>query len=72
MASFSIRVIPKSKTRSVSRRGDALVVRVQNAPEKGKANNEAIKALAEYLGVASSRLTLVSGKGSRLKRVRFD
>ena len=46
-----------------------LSVGVGAAPEGGKANAEALKAVASWLGVAPSRLRLISGATSRSKRV---
>lgn len=40
----------------------ALRVEVTTAPEKGKANKAVIGLVAEFLGVAPSRITLVSGE----------
>ena len=47
-----------------------LTVGVGAAPEGGKATAEAIEAVAEWLGLAPSRLELVSGRASRSKRLR--
>lgn len=42
-------------------------VAVKEAPDKGKANEAVIKALAKFLGVAPSRLAIASGHTSRQK-----
>ena len=44
-----------------------LVIRVAAVPEKGRATEEARRALAEALGVAPSAVTLRSGAGARRK-----
>ena len=44
-----------------------LVIRVAAVPEKGRATEEARRALAEALGVATSAVTLRSGAGARRK-----
>lgn len=42
-------------------------VHVGEHPEKGKANEAAIKALSKYLGIAPSRIILLRGEKSRNK-----
>lgn len=47
-----------------------LTVGVGSAPEGGKATAEAARTVARWLGIAPSRLDLVSGAASRSKRFR--
>ena len=47
-------------------------VKVAAAPEKGRANKALCAFLAEHFGVPQSRVTIVRGKTSHLKRVRID
>jgi uncharacterized protein (TIGR00251 family) len=69
---FDVKVIPKSPRPGVdSIRNGALLVRVSAAPEKGKANLELEKTLAEALGIALAQVSVVSGQSSRAKRVRI-
>jgi hypothetical protein len=49
--------------------GTHFEVWVREAPEKGRANDAVLEALAGFLGVPRSRLALRSGRGSRTKRV---
>ena len=49
-----------------------LRIRVQAVPEKGKANKHLLQYLADQLEIAPSRLTIVSGKTSRIKRIRIE
>jgi len=42
-------------------------VRVRSSPERGRANEEAIKLLARYFGVKPSKVHLISGVTSRNK-----
>ena len=52
----------KARKVGVTREGDThFIVAVKEAPEKGKANLAIIKALADFLGIAQSRIALVSG-----------
>lgn len=69
-AVLRVRVRPRSRRRGVlGVTGGELVVGVGSAAEKGRANAEALRELARWLGVSPSRLTLVSGATSRSKRV---
>lgn len=47
-------------------------VAVKEAPDKGKANEAVIKALAKFLGVAPSHLTIASGHTSRQKVIEIN
>jgi hypothetical protein len=47
-------------------------VKVAAAPEKGKANRALCAFLAEKLGVAKSKVHIVAGETSQLKRIRVD
>jgi uncharacterized protein (TIGR00251 family) len=58
-----------SKNQIVGLHGGALKVKIKAVPEDGKANSELIAFLAKTLGVAKSRLELVSGQTSRAKAV---
>ncbi len=48
-------------------RGDELVVSVRAAAEKGRANEEIIRVVAESLGVPRASVTLKSGAASARK-----
>jgi uncharacterized protein YggU (UPF0235/DUF167 family) len=50
----------------------ALAARVRAVPEKGAANEALLDLIAKRCGVARSRVSLVSGHGSRLKSVRVE
>ena len=49
-----------------------LQARVRAVPEDGRANASLLRLLAEACGVATSKVSLVSGAGSRLKSVRIE
>jgi uncharacterized protein YggU (UPF0235/DUF167 family) len=49
-----------------------LIAKVRAVPEKGAANAALERLLAERLGVARSRVSVVSGATSRLKTVRVS
>ncbi len=69
----AIRVKPgASRTRVGGRRGDRLVVAVQERAVDGAATEAALVALAGALGVRRRHVTLVSGTTSRDKVVDVD
>ena len=66
-----VHVQPRAGATAVSgRHGDALRIRVQAPPVDGRATAAARDALAAALDVAPSRVELVSGERSRIKRFR--
>ena len=69
----SVRVIPRAGRSGVaSRRGDALLVRLNAPPVDGAANEELITVIAKALGVPKRAVTIVSGDRSRQKRVQVS
>lgn len=67
-----VRVTPKSSKDMVegleaTAQGPALKVRVRAVPDKGAANVAVAETVAEWLGVAKSGVTLVSGSTARVK-----
>lgn len=70
-AVLSLHIQPAAKKTEVAGlHGDALKIRLAAPPVDGKANDRLIAFLAERLGIAKSRLTLVAGVAARAKRVR--
>jgi uncharacterized protein len=68
MATVTVRVIPRSgRTEVVRGPSDEIVVRVRAAPERGRATAEAAAALASFLGVPKTAVTLRTGPRSRVK-----
>lgn len=51
--------------------GEALKIRVAAPARDGRANRELCRFLAVSFGVAPAAVTLLSGEGSRTKRVRI-
>jgi len=67
-SAFTVVVVPKAKRNEiVGRYGEAVKIRISAPPEKGKANEELLKFLAEKLGVKEDRLEIVAGASSRNK-----
>lgn len=51
---------------------DRIKIRINAPPEKGKANKELIKFIAEILLVPKSRITIISGKTSNYKEIKIN
>ncbi|OGZ37560.1 MAG: hypothetical protein A3A94_03285 [Candidatus Portnoybacteria bacterium RIFCSPLOWO2_01_FULL_43_11] len=63
---------PGSREESVRKIDDAhFAVAVKEPPIEGRANKAIIKALADFLNVAPSRLSMISGQTSRQKIIEF-
>lgn len=70
---FLVRAKPKAGRDAVlGIQGDALVVAVAAPPEDGKANAAVERTVAEWLGLARSRVNVVSGTASRTKKLRVE
>lgn len=68
----TVRVKPRSsKSRVLGERGDAVEVAVSAAPVDGEANAELVRTLAEFFGLARSRVQIASGKTGKNKVVRL-
>ncbi|MFH1753612.1 MAG: DUF167 domain-containing protein [Candidatus Omnitrophota bacterium] len=67
-----IKVITRSKKRSVEPFADGLKVRLAAAPVGGKANRALIEILAEYYGVRKSAVRIAKGALSKEKTVVVD
>lgn len=72
MASITVRVVPRSGRMKVEVGPDGIVVRVRSAPERGRATDEAARALADALDVAPGRVRLRTGARSRTKTFDVD
>ena len=74
MRELRVKVIPKSsKTELAGCLPDGTwKIKVAAAPEKGKANRELCEFLAEHLGIAKSKVHIIAGETSQLKRIRVD
>ena len=70
-ARLDVRVTPNARANLASRDGTALRISVTAPPDAGRANEAVTALLAHALGVAPSRLTLISGATSRDKAFRL-
>ncbi len=70
---FTVRVQPGSRQAGVEKLDSGeFRVRVVSPPEKGEANREMLRRLAEHFGVPASRVRIVRGEKSPLKLVAVD
>lgn len=68
---FAVRVQPRASMSAVAGEIDGAVrVRIAAPPVDGEANRELVRFLAKRLGVARSRVAIVSGATSKTKVVR--
>ncbi|MBI4085439.1 MAG: DUF167 domain-containing protein [Candidatus Liptonbacteria bacterium] len=51
--------------------GDKIIVGVVSAPERGKANAEIIREIAEHFGVQKAAVRIISGVSSRKKVIEM-
>ena len=68
---INIRVIPRSKSPSLQKKGDLYYVRVKSSPIEGRANQEAILCLSDYFEVPKSHIKILQGKSARTKVVEI-
>lgn len=64
---IALRVTPRASANRITRDETGLRVYVTTAPEGGKATRAVQKLLAKAIGIAPSRLSLVSGATARDK-----
>ncbi|MEZ3159839.1 DUF167 domain-containing protein [Microbacterium sp. BWT-B31] len=70
---YTVRVKPgSSKGPLVESSADGLTVYVRERAVDGAANQGVVRALAAHFGVAPRDVAIISGHGSRVKRVEVD
>ena len=69
---LALSVKPGSKQPGIENTADGFVLRVRARALEGAANEACIEALADYLDVAPSHITLVRGAQSRHKLFEVD
>ena len=73
MADVELVVVPRASADRVGPYADGVLrVRVVRPPADGEANRSVLRLVADALGVAPSRLSLIAGARGRRKRVRVD
>lgn len=71
-AVFAAHVTPRARRNALTALEGVIKAEVTAPPEDGKANAAVAALLAQALGVAKSRLTLIKGATSRDKAFRLD
>lgn len=72
-ARLAVRVAPGARrTEIVGRYGDGWKVAVAAAPERGRANADVVRLIAQALGVPAARVTLVKGRAARDKVIEIE
>ena len=70
---IQVRLLPRSsKNQVVCKEDDVYKIRVTSPPVNGKANAALIELLAEKLGKPKKDIEIISGKSSRIKRIRIQ
>lgn len=72
-ARITVRLTPRGGRNAIDGwDGETLRVRVASAPVDGKANDALMRLLAKALGLAPSRVNLISGAQARVKTIEVD
>ncbi len=69
---LALRVTPGSRVEGIAVENGTVQVKVRARPQDGAANDAVLALLAQALGTAPSRLTLLRGATSREKLVQLD
>lgn len=69
---LAVRATPGARTEALAIEGGRLLAKVRVKPQDGAANDAVLKLLAQALGLAPSRLTLLRGASSREKLFQVD
>lgn len=68
-----VKVIPNSSKNVLEKIHDGIwKIRIRAPADKGKANDELIRFLAESLQISKSRIRIISGHTNRLKRIEIE
>lgn len=71
-AFLNVRVKPRAvRSRLLGPHGDGVKVAVRAVPERGRANVELLRVLADALGMPAAALTIVGGEHAQDKRLRI-
>jgi len=70
---LTVKVTPKaSKSEVMGWENDQLKIRIKAVPEKGEANEELIRVLADYFDLPKSQISIIRGHKSRTKLVQLE
>lgn len=67
---FTVRVVPRaSRSEIVGIQDDAVKLRLSSPPVDGKANEECVRVIADFLGLKKRQVSIVNGHASRTKTI---
>ncbi len=67
---FTVKVVPRaSRSEIVGIQDDAVKMRIASPPVDGKANEECVRVIADFLGLKKRQVSIVSGHASRTKTI---
>ena len=69
LVNLDVHTHPNARSNRLELKGNTLHVYVTAPAQEGKANQAVIALLAEHLRVAKSRVIIIRGHASRLKRI---
>jgi uncharacterized protein (TIGR00251 family) len=70
---FTIRVIPRaSRSELAGFQNEALKLRITSPPVDGKANDECIRVISDFLRIKKGQVTIVGGHASRTKTIAVE
>lgn len=70
---FFVTVKPGAKREKIERvDSETFIIAVKEPPVQGKANAAVLKALGDYVGIAPSRLRIISGHTGRKKVIEVS
>lgn len=73
LLTFKVQVVPRaSRSEVVGEHNGLLRIRISAPPVDGAANKELIRVLARMFRVSRGSIEILSGHGSRVKRVRIE
>jgi uncharacterized protein len=69
---IQIKAVAKAKQSEICGRfADGIKIRIAAQPEKGAANQELVRFIADKLGLPASQIEIISGFASPIKRIRI-
>lgn len=71
---YNAKITPKSKKTEIILEKETFLIKVHSPPEKGKANEECIKAVKNYFKSKGIKVNaqIISGHTSRNKRIKVE
>lgn len=67
---FTVKVVPRaSRSEIVGIQDDAVKLRIVSPPVDGKANEECVRVIADFLGLKKRQVSILSGHASRTKTI---